>query len=353
MVLALAYPGCLAGVGIRGGPGASLLAGGCVPAQGRPHWSGAALVLLLACTAALPALADGLLYDPVFRPGKSTAVLVKGAPALTRADVNDFIDLFEAAFDLALPQADEQHLRDQIEIDFTGRPPEQRRTFLDTLRTLGDVRTRLRSGNTDAAEDTLRAFRRHIDEAISANPTHAVYRALAEILKRRHATHWRGDPPVKALAADLYLELAAFVTSLGRGTEIQPTEGQRSVVRDELLNVIARTPRETRVQLARIHVYWLRVKAAWDAADEAQRFQLRFEAVRFLAKLLPKDKQIEINAGPTLRDYAREAARIAERSPALTAFTNATRNPALLLKTLNKGLALDEAASRSSLLFRQ
>jgi hypothetical protein len=324
-----------------------------VPAQGRSRSWGAALLVLLGCLCAPRAQADGLLYDPVFRSGRPAAVLVKGTPALTRQDVNDFIDLFEAAFDLGLPQADEQHIRDQIEIDFTGRTPEQRRTFLDTLRTLRDVRTRLQGGNTDAADDTLRAFRRHIDEAISANPTHAVYRALAEILKRRHATHWRGDPPVKALAADLYLELATFVTSLGRGVEFQPTEGQRSVVRDELLKVISRTPREMRLRMARIHVYWLRVKAAWDAADEARRFEMRFEAVRFLAKLLPADKQIEITPGPTLRDYAREAGRVAGRSAALAAFTNVSRNPALLFQAVDKGLGLDETAPGSSLLYRQ
>ena len=320
---------------------------------GRPCSWALVVVVLLGSLLALPAGADGLMYDPVFRPGRPAAVLVKGTPPLTRGDVSDFVDLFEAAFDLALPQHNEQDLRDQIEIDFSGRTPEQRRTFLDTLRTLRQVRTRLRAGNTDAAEDTLRAFRRHIDESISASPNHAVYRVLSKILKRRHATHWRGDPPVKALAADLYLELATFVTSLGRGTAVKPTAGQLSVVRDELLKVIARTPRETRVHMARIHAYWLRVKAAWDRADEARRFEMRFEAVRFLARLLPKEQTIEINAGPTLRDYAREAARVAGRSAALAAFTNVTRNPALLFKIVDKGLGLDEQAPPSSLLYRQ
>ena len=100
-------------------------------------------VLVILAVPTPGAAAPGLLYAPTFRPGAATDVLVPGRPALTRGDVDAFVDLFEAAFDLSLPLAEEQDLRDRIEVDFEKADNEAcRRTLQSAGKGL--------SGNHDA-----------------------------------------------------------------------------------------------------------------------------------------------------------------------------------------------------------
>ena len=85
---------------------------------------------------------------------------------------------------------------------------------------------------------------------------------------------------------------------------------------------------------------WLRVKAAWDKADEKTQFGLRMACVRFVATSLPPEKKVKVQPAEGLPGYAREAKRVCEPQTAFDAFGNVARRPVETLKVIREALKL-------------
>lgn len=299
-----------------------------------------------------PLRADEGLFDPTFREGNPSTVVVPGTPALTRAHLDGFMDLFEAAFDIALTRNQDEALRLRIVRNFRAQGAEARRGFLEVTAGLPRTRQLLRAGQHEAVEARLRTFRTRIDKGIKGNPEHPIYRLLVDLLKRRHLILWDGDPPIKAAAVDSYLELATFMAGAARGASLAPTRGQREALIATLRTKLADAPSDVRVRVARVHRLWTLVRARWDQADQAGRFPIRWEAVKLAARARPGGRSVNIEAGSTLRDYAREAKRATEGTTAFDTLTTFAAAPSALLKAAERGFRFDPEALPHPLLAR-
>ncbi len=307
---------------------------------------------LLLTTGATTTAAPGLLYAPTFRAGAATDLLIPGKPALTRGDLNAFVDLFETAFDLAIPLAEEQDLRDRIEVDFEKADNKARAAWLTLVKDLPAMRAAAQAGKRDPVRKGLRAFRLGLDARIVAEPRHPVNVLLTVLLERRHQPLWPGNPPVAAGPAEAYLEAVAFVSGLGRGEAVQLSETQRRVLRELLRRGLFTQPPAVREELVRFHRVWLAAKAAWDQADEAGRFRARWSAVLLMSKLLPPEEQVEIEPGVTLKAYAAAAAQVRAARSGYDALVAAARNPAAVLVVLKKGLTLSVKPDDATFTYR-
>ncbi len=295
---------------------------------------------------------DGLLYGPKFREGAPSDVLVQGEPALARGHLDAFVDLLEAAFELALTARQEQDLRDALEANFESGSPDARRQWLSMVEDLPAMRDAVRKGNRREGRAGLRAFRTVLDQRIARYPTQTTSQIVKKALERRHVVVWPGDPPVKGGDVDVYLELIAFVSSLGRNEAFTPSVGQRTAIIDELRKAFHKSPEATRKELDRMNRTWLRVKATWDDADEKTQFTLRMACVRFVALSLPPDKKVKVEPAEGLTGYAREAKRVCEPQTAFDAFSNVARRPDEVLKMLREALKLDGREPSFTFMYR-
>lgn len=319
-----------------------------------------ALLLVLHAVGAVPerAAADGSraddarMFDPRFREGAPSDALSKGPPPLSRGHLNAFVDLFEAAFDLALPAPTEQALRDALETAYEKGDAAWRDGLFDLTDPIVNLRCCARCGNRRGVRACLRAFRRSIDERLQKSPREPVHRILLRVLERRHEVVWVGDPEVKRLAADAYLEMAAFITSLGRNETVKLTAGQEGALRDYLGRDLRRLSRATRQKLARVHRTWLLAKARWDRGRDSRRFRMRREATLLLARLAPTEGGLRVDPGTDLKTFARAASKVAAADRAFDAVTAVARNPKALLETLTRGLALDRGVPTFTFMYR-
>jgi hypothetical protein len=309
-------------------------------------------VLLLACVAPAARAEGELMYDPVFRESKAGDVLVKGERPLLRGHLDAFVDLTEAAFDVAYPAKTEQALRDALETSYGTAGPGERAAFLDLVLPLAGLREKGRKGDLEGSRAGLRAFWMAVDKRIAAAPREKANQVVSAALERRQATAWKGVPAIHGVAADAWLELAWFVVSLGRNETATPTEGQRTTLLQDLDVSLHAQPEAVRERIKGAHRLWLLAKARWDQASASRRFQLRWEAVGLLARALPADKRVTVRPGPELKDYAREAAAVAAQQTAYDAWCNVARNPEPFLQALTKGLDLPEKVPEDVLLFR-
>jgi hypothetical protein len=298
------------------------------------------LLLLAVLAASASAGEGGHMVDPRFREGAPSDLLEAGPPPLSRGHLNAFVDLFEAAFDIALPRDVEQALRDALENDFAAGTKADREALLDLVDGIVNIRCCARCCNNRGVRRCLRAFRVAIDRRLRKAPGDAANRILSHALERRHKVTWLGRPEVKALSADAYLEAVQFVASLGRNEEIQLTPGQLAALRDYLGRDLRPLPEAVRAKIARSHHVWLHVKARWDRSRDARRLAMRWEAVRLMARLVPRTGGMKIVPGPGLKEYAREAARVAAADRPYDAVTALARNPELLFEALDRGLDL-------------
>jgi hypothetical protein len=299
----------------------------------------AAALLLLA----LPAVAEEgqKMFDPRFREGAPSDAIYVGPPRLSRGHLNAYVDMFEAAFDLALPAKVEQNLRDALEKSFEAGLPGEREALLATSDTIVALRRQARCCNWSGVRASLRQFRADVDKRLRGKPKSEVSRIIAYALHRRHEVVWLGEPEVKQLSADAYLEMALFLASLGRNEAIVLTPGQASALQDYLGGELCKLDCCCRKRLAAAHRIWLRIKARWDRGRDSRRLALRWEAVRLLARLVPKTGGMKICVGPDAKAYAREASKVAAADRAFDAVTGLARNPKPMMEAFMKGLALD------------
>ncbi len=295
--------------------------------------------------------AEEAMYDPVFREGKPGDVLVKGTPPLHRGNLDAFVDLTEAAFDVAIAASDEQALRDTLEVGFGAAVTDKREGFLSVVRPVESIRESLRKGDADAARAGFEAFRRAVDQRLRDLPSSRANVLLERILARRHEVAWQGTPEIHATAADAYVDLAAFVTSLGRNETVEPTSGQRDALRKDLDAAFRAKEAPLRERLRQAHRRWIYVKARWRAADDARRFRMRWEAVKTVAHALPIEKQHPVTEGSTLADYAKEAAAVAAPIGAFDALGNVAREPVALFEALERGLEVPKDLPEAILLY--
>jgi hypothetical protein len=291
------------------------------------------------------------MYEPVFREGKPGDVLVDGSPGLVRGDLDAFVDLTEAAFDVAIPAADEQSLRDTLEVGFGAAMGEKREAFLATVRPLASIREALRKGDAAAARTGLEAFRRAVDQRLRDLPSSRASQVLEQVLGRRHETAWPGTPEVHGGAADAYVDLAAFVTSLGRNEAVEATPGQRQALVRDLDAAFRAKEAPLRERLRSAHRLWIYVKAKWRASADAQRFRMRWEGVKAVARVLPPEHRREVTEGPELADYARFAAAVAAPVGAFDALGNVARDPVALFEAVERGLAVPRDLPEAVLLY--
>jgi len=308
-------------------------------------------LLLLAAT---PAQGEdgGRMFDPRFREGAPSDALVAGPPRLSRGHVHAFVDLLETAFDVALPAQVEQDLRDALEEEFEAADKAAREALLALVDSVALLRARALCCDWRCVYAGLRRFRAAIDERLRADPKGAANRILLGTLRRRHEVVWRGEPALKALAVEAYLEMAVFVASLGRNETIVLSPGQISALRDYLGKDLRDCKFVTRDCLVGAHRVWLRVKARWDRSKDARRFAMRWGAVKLMARLAPRRGGIQITPGEDHKAYAREASKVAAADKSFDAVTALARNPKALLDTVCCGLALGAKAPPFTFLYR-
>lgn len=292
------------------------------------------------------------MVEPRFREGRAGDVLVRGEPSLLRGHLDAFVDLTESAFDVALAAAGEQELRDALELAFGGWSAAERSAFLDLVTPVTGLREKGRRGEVDALKAGLRAFWLALDRRIAAAPREKAHRLLTQALERRQRPVWRGIPAIHGSAADAWLEATLFLSQVGRNEVFEPTEGQRQALEAELDVGLHGQSEALRERLKGFHRQWLLVKARWDEATQAQRLKLRFEAVRALARLLPAGRAPDVTAGGDLPAYAQAASRVGQQVTAYDAWSNAARNPEVVLAALAKGLDLPEPLPEHTLLYR-
>jgi len=314
-------------------------------------WAGLGAAITLA---ALPALArEGRkMFDPRFREGAPSDALFQGPPRLSRGHLNAWIDMFEAAFDLALPAPTEQKLRDGLEEGFASATAAEREALLETSDTIVALRRQARCCDWPGVRASLRRFRADVDKRLRAAPQSVVSRLITSVLRRRHEVVWLGEPEVKQLSADAYLEMVLFMASLGRNETVSLTPGQRSALQDYLGGELCKRNCCCRTKLARAHRTWLRIKARWDRSRDERRLALRWEAVQLLARLVPQAGGLKVRVGGDVKAYAREASKVAAADRAFDAVTGLARNPLPLFESFIRGLGLEAPCSPCTFLFR-
>ena len=292
------------------------------------------------------------MYDPVFREGRLSDVLLEGPPPLLRAQLDAFVDLTEAAFALALAPDTEQGLRDALETWYDGAPEGERIAFATLVAPRSALAEAARRGDAAAVEQGLQTYRRALDARLSAAPGTVPHRLVRDLLVERQATPWPGTPPVHAPAAAGWLELVEFLVSVARNDDFEPTPGQVQVLERELASPLHALGVGTRTRLRDVHRTWLRLKATWDAADVGRRLTLRWKALDLLVRALPPDRRIEIGEPGDLEAYARAAATLARTQSGYEAWSNLVRQPAAVLEVVDAWLGPLPAGRDHVLLYR-
>lgn len=309
-------------------------------------------IALLALPAAAWADAGPAPFDPRFRTGAPSDELVGGKQVLSRGHVNAFIDLFEASFDVALPKETEVLLRRELQSSFRRADAAGRQAFLDLVDNIVEIRRCARCCNGRGVRACLRAFRRAVDQRLQATPEDPSHRILRHVLERRHTVVWLGIPEVKDLAAEAYLETVLFVASLGRDEPLRLSPGQVSALKDYLDRDLRRLKETVRDRLALSHREWLLVKARWDRGRDERRLAMRWQAVRLMARLVPKTGGHTVGEGTDLAAYRREAARLRSADRGFDAVTALARNPELLHQALDDGLSVRRGVPEFTFMYR-
>ena len=297
--------------------------------------------------------ADEWGFDPRFRPLPPADVLVKGDVVLRRRDVDAFVDLVEASFDLAVGAAAETRLRVAIEEGFDRADAQARKAFLERVTPLPALRRLVRDGEVLEAEKGLMAFRRALDAMLQREPPDAVAVALKDLLRRRHETAWAGDPPIHAAAADAWLELAAFLTGIARNEPFAPSKGKEEVARRDLAALLEAKGAAERKRVLQAHRPWIRLQTAWDAGGELKRLELRAATVAFVASILPEDRRVEIGDVYNLEEYARASAVLRDVVPAVDLWSTLASRPSEVLDLVERWLPALPDGEDVLLLYRE
>ena len=295
---------------------------------------------------------EAWMFDPDFRAGRPSDVLHEGPPVLLRAQVDAYVDLVEAAFELALRPEDEQALRDALEIEYGTADGARRAALADLVAPCAALRARARAGDAAALSTGLAVFRVALDQRMTAAPGTETHQVLRRALARLTETQWPGTPPLSVAAGDAWLAMVEFVSSLGRNEDVEPTEGQRETVRRELALALQNAPVDLRERLRNAPAAWLRTKAAWDASDIVRRLALRWKAVGLLVRALPRERRIQVEERGDLPTYARAGEAVARTQSAYEAWANLASHPAEVLDLLDAWLGSIAQGEDHILLYR-
>ncbi len=296
----------------------------------------AVLIFLLSAWAGHAAEEWG--FDPRFRPLPGTDVLVRGDVPLLRRDVDAFVDLVEASFDLAMPRAVEGRLRVAIEEGFEKAGETDRRAFLQRVEGIESLRDLVRQQKVLEAEEGLMAFRRSLDAMLQRDPPDPVATLLRDLLRGRHEIVWAGDPPLNEAAVDAWLATAAFVAALARNDGVVLTEGKKAVTRRDLGVLFRARDADERKRVLQAHRTWIRIQTAWDDSSELRRLRLRKAAVDYVASILPEEKRVEVGQIDSLETYARSAAVLRDVVTAFDTLSTLASRPKEVLALLDTWL---------------
>lgn len=292
------------------------------------------------------------MFDPSFREGTPSDVLLDGPPPLLRAQLDAFVDLTEAAFALALAPEVEQGLRDALETWYDEAKEDERIAFATLVAPRSALAAAARRGDAVALSEGLQVFRRALDARLAAAPDTEPNRRVRDLLVHRQATPWPGTPPVSAPAAGSWLELVEFLTSLARNDDFEPTLGQVQVLERKLASPLHTESAATRTRLRDLHHTWLRLKATWDEADVGRRLVLRWKAIDLLVRALPPERRIAVGEPGDLEAYARAAATLARTQSGYEAWTGLSHNPEAVLEVVDAWLGPLPPAQDHVLLYR-
>lgn len=283
--------------------------------------------------------AEDWMFDPAFREGRPGDVLSEGPPPLLRAQLDAYVDLFQVAFDVALPVATEQRLRDALEIAYVQGSEADRQAFADLVAPLASLKQAALAGETSRADEGLVAFRREVDQRLTAAPGHLVSRVVGEILASCRETAWAAPQPVLVPTAEAWLEMVEFLVSLGRNADFDPTPGQRDALSAELGGAQGGLGPAQREALLTAHRTWLRVEGTWDTGGPLRRLPLRWAAARLTARALPPGRQVELPAEDgDLSAYARAALLVEQAQSGFDAWSVLARNPEVVLPVVQSWL---------------
>ena len=270
-------------------------------------------------------------FDPRFRQGLAKDVLADGPPPLRRGDVRHLISLIEASFALAVPDALKQDLTTRFELAWPKLKEAERDELLVLVRPMDALRRLAAAGDAVGLESGLATFRRGLDRYLEDHRPGPLIESLEKVLRLRREEGWPGTPPIHGAAAAAWLDLADFFVSLGRNEDVQPTEGQKSVVFEDLHQAFQDLDEATRQRVKDVHRPWLRLKAHWLEANGAERLALRLAALRLLAEGLPEDRRITVGDVRDMKAYARVAGLLRTVQGGYDAWSNLARRPKAVL----------------------
>lgn len=297
--------------------------------------------------------ADEWGFDPRFRPLPAVDVLVKGEPPLLRRDVDAFVDLVEASFDLAMPAKVDSALRVAIEESYEKGDAAHRQLFLGRVESIQTLRRLVREKKVLEAETGLMAFRRSLDAMLHAVPPSPTATILRDVLRGRHETAWAGEPPLNEAAVDSWLALAAFTASVALNQSVAPTTGRVEVAHRDLAALFKERDAAERKRLLRAHKTWIRLQKAWDDGGELKRLKLRAGVAEFVADILPEERRVELGEIEDLPGYARSAAVLREVVPAFDLWVTLASRPAEVLELIETWLGPVPEGEDVILLFRE
>ena len=283
---------------------------------------------------------SGLMYDPKFREAGPFDVLVKGEEPLLRTHVDAFVDLVEAAYEVALTADEERGLRDSIETSFPAWDADARARFLHRMIERAVAHRALLSHDASAAKAALSAFASDVDGRIEAAPTAAFHQPLRQAKTRRASVFSPGEPPVTNSAEDAFEDLVHFLVCVARNEDRALTEGQRTTVRAETQRVLDASGPMMRRHYARMHRLWLFVKSRWDAEETPGKMRMRWAAIRAF-KTITQSGAAPAAMNGDLAAYAKAAAEIAATLAPFDAYVAAFQQPQVVLTAALEGIGRD------------
>ncbi|MCC7138599.1 MAG: hypothetical protein IT460_09265 [Planctomycetes bacterium] len=284
----------------------------------------------------------GRMYDPRFREGTPSDVLVAGDTPLLRGTVDAFVDLIEARHDVTLTATEEQTVRDGLETAWPKMDDDERRWFDRQAAALARIRPAPGAAyDAAAAKPWLDAFATDLDARVSKASSHAWEGAVRRAVDRKSVAFSAApDPSVSVAAQDAFEELVVFFVGLARNADAAPTEGQRIAVRPSVRRAMDASGPVVRRHYARMGRLWALVKARWDACDDAGKLRMRWAALRLFRRVA----KLPVPEGTVVLDlpgYATMAAEVAAALNAPDAYTSAFANLGETIGAVVDGLGLD------------
>ena len=305
------------------------------------------VVLVFACTAVPFLWADeptAPAVDPLvplkFDAGDPGAVVVQGDVKLHRREVDGFLNLLRTAFEAPIPSTLEAGLRTQMAADFGARGILGRQAWLKLVDPWPQIAADLAANEKAKAREGLKQFRLALDKRMRMFPDARVNQLVARLLKRQSEILLPGPPEVSGLAADVYLDVLVFVATLGRNEAVRLTDGQRSVLADNLREQFKTKSKDDHDAVRKIADAWNRVRTRWSETTGDEAFQTRVFSNLLVYRLLPGKSEFTLVSRSTPADVARRGKDVCRAHGKLDTLSGLSANPTHVWKVLKGGLGL-------------